>query len=169
MTTRSAAVFLCFAAPLAVPVPATAQHVSTPVAAPSFAPWLGEWVGAGTVMGRAATATARFAPTLDGQALHFDYALDMGGTPAQKFWGHGVYRLDTKARITGQWSDSNGALHVLKGQWSPREWVVVWGSPLIEIGRSRYALTDDGGLHVIDATLQSDGSWRIFADMRYRR
>ena len=130
---------------------------------------MGDWDGSGTVFGRPSTATARFAPTLDGGAAQFDFALKMGGTTPQNFWGHGVYRVDAKARITGQWTDVSGAMHQMKGQWTPREWIVVWGSPLTEIGRSRYTLTDDGGLHVTDWTLQPDGSWRIFAEMKYRR
>jgi hypothetical protein len=137
--------------------------------APDFAAWHGDWTGSGTVLGRESTAKARFRPTLGGPALQFDYDLTMGGTTPQRFLGHGVYRVDARGRITGQWTDVSGALHQLKGVLTPREWTVVWGSPLTEIGRSRYLLTEDGGLAVTDWTLQSDGSWRIFAEMRYRR
>jgi hypothetical protein len=158
---------------LIILTPAAAAQTPAPPAtgfpAPDFAGWHGDWTGTGTVLGRESTARARFAPALGGGALQFDYDLMMGGTPPQRFQGHGIYRVDAKGRITGQWSDTGGALHQLKGVWTPREWTVVWGSPLTEIGRSRYTLTDDGGLSVTDWTLQSDGNWRVFAEMRYRR
>jgi hypothetical protein len=163
------ALALLAALPGASVVMAQTEPAAPTAAAPSFAAWHGAWTGTGSLFGGPSTAKARFAPALDGNALQFDFDLSFGGDRPQKFHGHGVYRVDAKGRITGQWMDVSGGLHQMKGQWSAREWTVTWGSPLTEVGRSRYRLTDDGGLAVTDWTLQNDGSWRIFAEMNYRR
>jgi hypothetical protein len=160
---------LLAAGPIAAAAAAEQAAPAAETAAPSFGEWIGDWAGKGVVFGQPASATVRFAPALDGKAMVQDYSLSLEGSRPQSFWGHGSYLIDAKGVVTGQWTDSARSLHDLKGRLTPGSWAIHWGSPLTEIGRTVHRLDADGAMTITDSTLQSDGSWRQFAEMRYTR
>lgn len=153
---------------LALIAPVSAQ---APVAAPTLAWFHGAWSGSGTIFGRPATMTMAVAPGLLGKATLLTYTVDVAATGSQphfQFEGRGVYRVADDGRVTGHWSDSQGNFHPIGGRIEGRSLTVNWGDPRTELGRSIYAVGDDGMLTMTDATI-SAGAPRIFATGRFTR
>ena len=71
--------------------------------------------------------------------------------------------------MRGKWTDSYGRTRALVGGVNATKWWTHWGSADVEIGRSTYVLEEGGRLVVSDSILQDDGSWRVFAMLRYSR
>ncbi|WP_439566873.1 hypothetical protein [Sphingopyxis sp.] len=160
------------AALLAIAAPAAATEPASPIAAapaPSLAAWHGTWVGEGTAFGRAATATLAIEPAAEGGATALIYQLAIPGTPAIAYGAEAIYRVDGKGRVRGSWTDSTGRTRPIGGRLAVSEWVNFWGSADVEIGRSTYVLEAPDRLLASDSVLQDDGSWRVFATLRFRR
>lgn len=161
-----------FAALLALSGPAA---VSAPVAEVAAAPaaslsaWHGSWIGEGTAFGQKATATLELEPAPGGGATRLDYHLVVGGTAPMRYFAQGLYRVDGKGHVTGRWFDNHGQNRPVAGQIGADIWAVHWGSADSEIGRSTYDLEADDRLIIRDSVLQPDGSWRVFATLRYHR
>jgi hypothetical protein len=160
------AALLLVAASAAADPPAAPTETST--AAP-LASWHGQWAGEGTAFGQQARATLTIGPALGGGATRLEYALAIDGAQPVRYFAQGLYRVDAKRRVSGDWTDSYGRHRPIGGWLEERLWTVHWGSADSEIGRSTYALEGDGSLRVSDSVLQPDGSWRVFAMLRYRR
>lgn len=150
------------AALLAPPAPAAA-----PAEAPSLAAWHGDWVGEGEAFGKPATATLVITPGAEG-ATRLAYELTIAGSPPVRYAAEASYTLDAKGRVRGSWTDSYGRTRPVAGGVTGTIWWTHWGSADVEIGRSIYALGEAGTLTVSDSILQQDGSWRVFATIRYR-
>lgn len=166
MTGWSLAALLVLTGPAAGHAPA-AGVAAAPAA--SLSAWHGSWTGEGTAFGQKATATLELGPAMDGGATRLDYRLTVDGTAPMRYFAQGIYRVDAKGGVTGSWSDSHGQNRPVAGQIGANIWAVHWGSADSEIGRSTYGLEADGALIVSDSVLQPDGSWRVFATLRYRR
>jgi hypothetical protein len=151
---------LWWAAVLAAPV--------APAEAPSLSAWHGSWIGEGQAFGKPATATLAIAPGEAG-ATTLAYDLRVAGTPPVTYSAKASYAFDPKRRVRGKWTDSSGRTRAVAGGVNAAKWWTHWGSADVEIGRSTYSLEVDGTLVVSDSVLQEDGSWRIFAMLRYRR
>lgn len=164
MTGWGLAALLVLSGPVAASPPA-AEVVATPAA--SLSAWHGSWVGEGMAFGQKATATLELA--MDGAATRLDYRLIVDGAAPMRYSAQGIYRVDAKGRVAGSWSDNQGQNRPVAGQIATNLWAVHWGSADSEIGRSTYALEADGTLIVRDSVLQPDGSWRVFATLRYRK
>ncbi len=136
--------------------------------APSLAAWHGSWAGKGEAFGKPATATLDIAPGA-GEATTLAYRLRIAGTPPIAYSAEATYAFDTKGRVRGKWTDSYGGTRAVAGGVNAAKWWTHWGSADVEIGRSTYVLEADGRLVVSDSILQDDGSWRIFAMLRYAR
>lgn len=136
--------------------------------APSLSAWHGNWSGAGEAFGKPATATLDIAPGEDG-ATTLAYRLSIAGTPSVAYSAEASYAFDAKGRLRGKWSDSTGRTRAVVGGVDAAKWWTHWGSADVEIGRSTYVLEESGRLVVSDSILQDDGSWRIFAMLRYTR
>ncbi|MBJ7439640.1 MAG: hypothetical protein JHD35_11520 [Sphingopyxis sp.] len=152
------------AALLAVASPAAAEDP-----APSLAAWQGTWSGEGTAFGTAATATLVIVAAPDGSATALAYRLAVPGTPPVSYAAEAIYRVDAKGRVRGSWTDSTGRTRPISGRVAGPEWHNFWGSADVEIGRSTYALEAPDRLIVTDSVLKDDGSWRIFATLRFQR
>lgn len=152
------------AALLAIASPTTAENP-----APSLAAWHGTWTGEGTAFGKAATATLVIVAAPDGSATALTYQLAVAGTPSIVYSAEAIYRVDGKGRVRGSWTDSTGRTRPIGGRVAGSQWVNIWGSADVEIGRSTYALTTPDTLMVSDSVLQDDGSWRVFATLIFRR
>jgi hypothetical protein len=154
---------------------AAAFALTLTAATPDPAPlaWMhGEWSGNGEMFGRTSSVMLSIKPALRDSVTELHYVADLpvgSAAPAFHFEGKGVYKIGTKGKVTGQWSDSEGNFHAIGGSVSAGRMVTVWGQPSTEIGRSVYALDDKGELTVSDSVLTPDGGWRIFATARYRR
>lgn len=136
--------------------------------APSLSAWHGSWAGEGEAFGRPATATLDIAPDAAG-ATTLSYRLNVAGTPPLSYTANATYAFDPKGRMNGKWTDSTGRTRMIGGGVNAAKWWTHWGSADVEIGRSTYALEGDGTLVVGDSVLQDDGSWRVFAMLRYVR
>lgn len=132
--------------------------------APSLDAWHGRWVGEGEAFGKPATATLEIAPGKAG-ATTLGYRLAIAGTPPISYSAAAVYSLDAAGRWRGSWTDSHDRTRAVAGRITGAEWSVNWGSADVEIGRSIYRLQAPDLLVVSD----SDGHWRVFATLRYRR
>ena len=138
------------------------------VEAPSLAAWHGSWVGEGEAFGKPATATLDIAPGAGG-ATTLAYRLSIAGTPPVAYSAEATYAFDAKGRVRGKWTDSTGRTRAVVGGANAAKWWTHWGSADVEIGRSTYVLEASGRLVVSDSILQDDGSWRVFAMLRYAR
>ena len=136
--------------------------------APSLAAWHGSWAGEGEAFGKPATATLDIAPGEDG-ATALTYRLHIAGTPPVVYSAEANYAFDAKGRVRGKWTDSYGRTRDALGGVNAAKWWTHWGSADVEIGRSSYVLEESGRLVVSDSILQDDGSWRVFAMLRYTR
>jgi hypothetical protein len=136
--------------------------------APSLAAWHGSWTGEGEAFGKPATATLDIAPG-EGGATTLAYRLRIAGTPPVAYSAEASYAFDAKARVRGKWTDSYGRTRAVLGGVGATKWWTHWGSADVEIGRSTYVLEEGGRLVVSDSILQDDGSWRVFAMLRYTR
>ncbi len=141
---------------------------AVPAEAPSLAAWHGHWTGEGQAFGKPATATLDIAPD-GGGATRLAYNLRIAGTPAVQYSADANYAVDAKGRVRGKWADSYGRTRPVAGGISGATWWAQWGSADVEIGRSTYILEEGGILTVSDSILEEDGSWRLFAMLRYRR
>lgn len=126
------------------------------------------WVGAGEAFGKPATATLDIAPG-EGGATTLAYHLSIAGAPGVAYSAEATYALDTKGRVRGKWTDSTDRTRAVVGGIHASRWWTHWGSADVEIGRSTYVLEEGGRLVVSDSILQDDGSWRVFAVLRYTR
>lgn len=152
--------FAALALALAAPVAAQA-----PVAAPDLT-WLhGEWKGSGQLQGRPTEVNLSIRPVFDGSATALDYRASFTGG---SFEGRATYRIGAQGKVTGQWSDSAGSLHLVSGRITGSSLTTVWGSPITELGRSTYMRSGDT-LTVTDTVLTPEGGWRTFATASYRR
>lgn len=141
---------------------------AAPAEAPSLSAWHGNWTGEGQAFGKPATATLDIAPG-EGGGTALTYRLNIAGTPPVSYSAEAQYVFDTKGRLRGKWSDSYGRTRPVSGSVEGATWWTIWGSADVEIGRSTYVLEEAGTLAVSDSILQPDGSWRLFAMLRYRR
>jgi len=141
---------------------------ATPAETPSLAAWHGHWTGEGQAFGKPATATLDIAPGEAG-ATRLAYRLRVAGSPPMTYSAEARYAFDAKRRLRGQWTDSSGRTRAVAGGVNAAKWWTHWGSADVEIGRSTYGLEGDETLVVSDSVLQEDGSWRVFAMLRYRR
>lgn len=135
--------------------------------APSLADWHGRWSGEGEAFGKPATATLDIAGGAGATTL--TYHLRIAGTPPVAYSAEARYAFDAKGRVRGKWTDSYGRTRALVGGVNAAKWWTHWGSADVEIGRSTYVLEEGGKLVVSDSILQDDGSWRVFAMLRYTR
>lgn len=167
----SIGLLIALAAPAADPA-ADGATVPPPVVhlAPSLAAWHGEWTGTGTAFGKPATAalTIGHGPPR-GRATALSYRLTMEGSPSVTYSAEATYDVHAGGRVDGEWSDSRGRTRPVSGGVKGATWWTHWGSADVEIGRSTYVLEEGGTLAVSDSILQPDGSWRVFAMLRYRR
>jgi hypothetical protein len=136
--------------------------------APSLAAWHGRWAGEGEAFGKPATATLDIAAG-EGGATTLAYRLSIAGTPPVAYSAEATYAFDAKGRVRGKWTDSTGRTRAIVGGVNAAKWWTHWGSADVEIGRSTYVFEADGRLVVSDSILQDDGSWRVFAMLRYTR
>ncbi|AJA10645.1 Putative secreted protein [Sphingopyxis fribergensis] len=136
--------------------------------APSLTAWHGSWSGEGKAFGKPATATIDIAPGEDG-STRLAYRLRIAGTSQVAYSATASYVFDAKGRVRGKWTDSTGRTRVVLGGVDAAAWWTHWGSADVEIGRSTYVLEEGGRLVVSDSILQDDGSWRVFAMLRYTR
>ena len=148
-------------AALVAPAPPATQ-------APSLAGWHGRWSGEGEAFGKPATATLDIAAG-EGGTTTLAYRLIIAGAPPVAYSAEAGYALDAKGRVRGKWTDSYGRTRALVGGVNATKWWTHWGSADVEIGRSTYVLEEGGRLVVSDSILQDDGSWRVFAMLRYTR
>lgn len=147
---------------------APAAPAEAPSPAPTLAAWHGSWVGEGQAFGKPATATLDITPGEAG-ATRLAYHLRVAGTPPMTYSAEADYVFDAQRRVRGNWTDSTGRTRAVAGGMNAAKWWTHWGSADVEIGRSTYHLEIDGTLVVNDSVLQEDGSWRVFAMLRYRR
>jgi hypothetical protein len=147
---------------LAVATPAAAEDP-----APSLAAWHGTWTGEGAAFGKAATATLVIKAAPDGSATALAYRLKVPATPPIDYAAEAIYRVDAKGRVRGSWTDNGGRTRPIGGRIAGSEWHNLWGSADVEIGRSTYALEAPDRLIVTDSVLKDDGSWRVFATLRF--
>lgn len=140
---------------------------AAPAGIPSLAAWHGAWVGEGEAFGKPATAALDIGPASDPDATRLAYRLSIAGAPP--YSAAGIYRVDGKGRVRGNWTDSHGRTRPVTGRVGAHEWTANWGSADVEIGRSTYRLEVPDRLVVSDSVLQDDGSWRVFAVLHYRR
>lgn len=152
------------AALLAIAAPAAAEYP-----APSLSAWLGTWTGEGTAFGKAATATLMIVAAPDGNATALAYRLAVPGTPPIDYAAEAIYRVDGKGRVRGNWTDNSGRTRPIGGRVTGSEWDNLWGSADVEIGRSTYVLEAPDRMIVTDSVLKDDGSWRVFAALRFQR
>lgn len=141
---------------------------AAPAEAPSLGAWHGNWAGEGQAFGKPATATLDIAPDEDGATM-LAYRLNIPGTPPVQYSAGANYTFDAKGRVQGKWTDSYGRTRPVAGGVAGATWWTHWGSADVEIGRSTYVLEEGGTLAVSDSVLQADGSWRVFAMLRYHR
>ena len=149
---------------LAIAAPAAAEDP-----APSLAAWHGTWAGEGTAFGKAATATLVIGPAPDGDATVLAYQLAVPGTLPIAYAAEAIYRVDAKGRVRGSWTDNSGRTRPIGGRIAGSEWHNLWGSADVEIGRSTYVLEAPDRMIVTDSVLKDDGSWRVFATLRFQR
>lgn len=152
------------AALLAIAAPAAAEDQ-----VPSLAAWHGTWAGEGTAFGKAATATLVIGPAPDGSATVLAYQLAVLGTPPIAYAAEATYRVDAKGRVRGSWTDNSGRTRPIGGRIAGSEWHNHWGNADVEIGRSTYVLEAPDRMIVTDSVLKDDGSWRVFATLRFQR
>lgn len=154
--------------PLGWAVAALVAPAAPAAEAPSLAPWHGRWTGEGEAFDKPATATLDIAPG-EGGATTLAYRLDIAGAPRVAYSAEARYAFDAKGRVRGKWTDSTGRARAVVGGVDAAKWWTHWGSADVEIGRSTYVLEAGGRLVVSDSILQDDGSWRVFAMLRYAR
>ena len=152
------------AALLAIAAPAAAEDPAA-----SLAAWHGTWTGEGTAFGKAATATLVIKGAPDGSATALAYRLAVPGLPPIDYAAEAIYRVDAKGRVRGSWTDNTGLTRPIGGRVSGSDWHNLWGSADVEIGRSTYALEAPDRMIVIDSVLKDDGSWHVFATLRFQR
>jgi hypothetical protein len=148
-----------------------APEASSPEA-PNLEWFVGEWVGTGTLFGQPSIVMLSVTPALGSTATALAYRAQTAASPprpAVSFEGRATYRITTKGRVEGQWSDSNGSQHSLGGRIAGTMMTTIWGSPTTELGRSTYARDAAGTLTVTDSVLTPDGGWRMFATATYRK
>ena len=154
--------------PLGWAVAAFVAPAAPTAEAPSLVAWHGSWAGEGEAFGKRATATLDIAPG-EGGATRLAYRLNIAGTPPIAYSAEATYASDAKGRLRGKWTDSYGRTRAVAGGVNAAKWWTHWGSADVEIGRSTYVLEAGGRLVVSDSILQDDGSWRVFAMLRYTR
>lgn len=152
------------AALLPIAAPAAAEDPAS-----SLAAWHGSWSGEGTAFGKAATATLIIKATPDGEATALAYRLAVPGTPPIDYAAEAIYRVDANSRVRGGWTDGSGRTRPIGGRVAGSEWHNHWGSADVEIGRSTYVLEAPDRMIVTDSVLKDDGSWRVFATLRFQR
>ena len=141
---------------------------AVPAEAPPLGAWHGSWTGEGQAFGKPATATLEITPG-EGGTTALAYRLRIAGTPPVNYSAEAQYAVDTKHRLRGKWTDSYGRTRPVAGGVEGATWWTHWGSADVEIGGSTYVLEEGGILTVSDSILEEDGSWRLFAMLRYRR
>lgn len=129
----------------------------------------GVWRSDGDAFGQPAQSEMVWGPVLDGCFWEMTYAIETnpGTEQANMFRGRGVHHHEAGV-ISGHWVDSWGAMHQLRGAVSETELTVYWGEPGGQLGRSRYAPTQDGTIQVTDWILNESG-WQQFNDNRFER
>ncbi|MGQ3101473.1 MAG: hypothetical protein ACT6Q5_09120 [Sphingopyxis solisilvae] len=152
------------AALLAIAAPAATED---PV--PSLAAWHGTWTGEGTAFGKVSIATLVIKPAPDSDATALAYRLAVPGTTPIDYAAEAICRVDAKGRVRGNWTDNMGRTRPIGGRIAASEWRNHWGSADVEIGRSTYVLETPDRMIVTDSVLQDDGSWRVFATLRFHR
>lgn len=152
------------AALLAIATPAAGEDPAPPLAA-----WHGTWTGEGSAFGKNATATLVIKAAPDGSATALAYRLAVPGPPPIDYAAEAIYRIDAKGRVRGRWTDNGGQTRPIGGRISGSEWHSLWGSADVEIGRSTYVLEAPDRMIVTDSVLKEDGSWRVFATLRFQR
>ncbi len=105
----------------------------------------------------------------DGSATALAYRLAVPGTPPIDYAAEAVYRVDAKGRVRGSWTDKMSRTRPIGGRIAGSEWHNHSGSADVEIGRSTYALEAPDRMIVTDSVLKDDGSWRVFATLRFQR
>jgi hypothetical protein len=91
------------------------------------------------------------------------------GPPPVTYSAEATYAFDAKGRVRGKWTDNYGRTRAVFGGVNAAKWWTHWGSADVEIGRPTYVLEEGGRLVISDSILQDDGSWRVFAMLRYTR
>lgn len=136
-----------------------------PAPAPSFAA-LGSWQSACDAWGTPATCTAIWSTGKHASHLVQDYTIVRAADGAEIFSGRGLYRVVDGA-VDGIWEDSRGQILPLAGRYADGTLNVIWGDASSEIGRSVYALSDNG-LQAVDSVLTEEG-WHAFMTIDYER
>ncbi|MHA4835023.1 hypothetical protein [Sphingopyxis sp. MSC1_008] len=154
--------------PLGWVVAALVAPASPAAEAPSLAACHGSWAGEGEAFGKPATATLAIAPGAGG-ATTLAYRLNIVGPPPVTYSAEATYAFDAKGRVRGKWTDNYGRTRAVFGGVNAAKWWTHWGSADVEIGRPTYVLEEGGRLVISDSILQDDGSWRVFAMLRYTR
>lgn len=149
--------------------PAISQAACTDRDPGLLADFEGEWHSTGNAFGQPAESRMSWSPVMDGCFWQITYAIETnpGTEEAGTFRGHGIHHHEG-GNISGQWIDNWGAMHELRGSTTDAELIVYWGQPDDQLGRSRYALTDDGAIQVTDWIL-TEGGWQQFNDNRFER
>ncbi|WP_421785242.1 hypothetical protein [Hyphobacterium sp.] len=131
--------------------------------------FLGDWQSDGEAFGQPAQSRMKWTSIMDGCFHQLDYRIETnpGSEESWTFLGRGTHYF-VDGDIEGHWIDNNGDLHDLRGSASDTELLVYWGEATGQLGRSRYALTEDGAIQVTDWVLTDEG-WRQFNNNRFER
>ncbi len=130
--------------------------------------FLGSWEADCDAFGTPGRCETEWTQGLDASLYEQHYRVTARDSGALIFAGHGVYRV-TEDGVDGYWSDSQGAIHALYGEWRDGALVIDWGAPSTSRGRSSYGVDPESdALHQIDWALTDDG-WRQFMDFSYAR
>lgn len=135
--------------------------------APVFDRLQGDWRGEGTLMGREARFTMRWAHGGGFAVLTFGNAVvDSSGRVTPVLNAAAVYRT-APASPEGVWLDSRGVRVEIRWEASDSALVATWTAPT-ETGRTTYRVRSADELEVVDEILR-DAGWRTFGSARYRR
>lgn len=130
--------------------------------------FLGAWEADCDAFGTPGRCETEWTVGLDDSLFEQRYRVTARESGALIFAGHGVYRV-IDGGVDGYWSDSQGAIHALYGEWRDGALVIDWGAPSTSRGRSSYGVDPEtGALHQIDWALTDDG-WRQFMEIDYAR
>lgn len=131
--------------------------------------FLGEWQSDGDAFGQPAQSRMTWSSVMEGCFHQLDYVIETnpGTEEAWTFRGRGTHYI-VEGDVEGHWIDNNGDLHDLRGSATDTELLVYWGEATDQLGRSRYALTEDGAIQVTDWILNDTG-WQQFNDNRFER
>jgi hypothetical protein len=149
--------------------PPTAQAVGQPL----VQRLAGTWRGTGIVTGRASSVSMTWETTLGGAFLQLRFRNEMAASaarPAEVFEGVSFYRLAAgQVGKSGTWMDSRGITFALTVSTTDVALVSDWEAAGVEAGRTRYELTNDGQLTVVDEVRGADGVYREFGRTRLRK